>query len=67
MKETAEIDNFFAMPEHEPSNSIFYDRYETPFRRWLEEQGLPEDASDELVLSAMTAYLQTKETASIKV
>lgn len=51
--------------EHPQGASIFPDRYEAPFERWIEQQGLPKDAGDELVIQAMTSYLQDKNTASI--
>lgn len=66
MNENVEIQkSFSATDEAEPQASIFYDRYEPPFERWLEEQGLPKNACDELVMDAMTAYLQNKNTTSI--
>lgn len=66
MNENVEIQKpLLTVYESEPQESIFYDRHEPPFERWMEGQGLPKDASDELVLTAMTAYLQTIETPSI--
>lgn len=45
--------------------SIFFDRHDAPFRRWMEGQGLDPHASDQLVLDAMHQYFETHNTTSI--
>ena len=49
----------------ENTQSIFHDRHEGPFVRWMEGQGLSHDASDELILQAMTKHCEARNSASI--
>lgn len=45
--------------------SIFFDRHDAPFIRWMEGQGLDPHASDRLVLDAMHQYFEAHNTDSI--
>lgn len=47
------------------SDSIFFDRHDAPFIRWMEGQGLDPHASDRLVLDAMSRYVEDRNTTSI--
>lgn len=46
-------------------DSIFFDRHDAPFIRWMEGQGLDPHASDRLVLEAMRQYFEEHNTNSI--
>lgn len=46
-------------------DSIFFDRHDAPFIRWMEGQGLDPHASDRLVLDAMSRYVEDRNTTSI--
>ena len=46
-------------------DSIFFDRHDAPFIRWMEGQGLDPYASDRLVLDAMNRYVEDRNTTSI--
>lgn len=52
--------------ETNPNQSIFSDRNDGHFLRWLGAQGLAVDASDNEIIPAMEAYCDTYNTASIQ-
>jgi hypothetical protein len=55
----------FDAPVMPGGDSIFFDRHDPPFLRWMEGQGLDPYASDRLVLDAMNRYVEDRNTASI--
>lgn len=52
-------------PVQPGDQSIFFDRHDAPFLRWMEGQGLDLHASDRLVLDAMHQYFETHNTDTI--
>lgn len=53
--------------ESSQNQSIFYDRYDGPFLRWLGAQGLALDASDQEIMQVMEEHLQKNNSASISI